>query len=78
MARPARVRIRKRKPCFLWRRRLFGWYVRFDTLLLHLLPVVETASGRKLRDKPPRGQTEKNLKPVDGRSAAYLKSLFRL
>ena len=29
MDRPARVRMRRRKPCFLWRRRLFGWYVRF-------------------------------------------------
>src|SRR5699024_9542857 len=28
MLRPARVRIRARKPCFLWRRRLFGWNVR--------------------------------------------------
>jgi hypothetical protein len=25
MARPARVRMRRRKPCFLARRRLFGW-----------------------------------------------------
>jgi hypothetical protein len=30
-ARPARVRIRSRKPCFLWRRRLFGWKVRLLT-----------------------------------------------
>jgi hypothetical protein len=29
MERPARVRMRRRKPCFLCRRRLFGWYVRF-------------------------------------------------
>ena len=28
MARPARVRIRSRKPCTLARRRLFGWKVR--------------------------------------------------
>src|SRR6478736_5833943 len=28
MARPARVRMRRRKPCFLARRRLFGWNVR--------------------------------------------------
>ncbi len=27
--RPARVRMRRRKPCFLCRRRLLGWYVRF-------------------------------------------------
>jgi hypothetical protein len=31
IARPARVRIRRRKPCFLCRRRLFGWYVRLLT-----------------------------------------------
>ena len=29
--RPARVRIRRRKPCTLARRRLFGWYVRLLT-----------------------------------------------
>ena len=29
--RPARVRMRRRKPCFLERRRLFGWKVRLDT-----------------------------------------------
>jgi CheY-like chemotaxis protein len=28
-ARPARLRIRSRKPCFFLRLRLFGWYVRF-------------------------------------------------
>jgi hypothetical protein len=31
MARPARVRIRSRKPCVLARRRLFGWKVRFTS-----------------------------------------------
>src|SRR3954453_2509167 len=29
--RPARVRMRNRNPCTLWRRRLFGWYVRLLT-----------------------------------------------
>jgi hypothetical protein len=29
--RPARVRMRRRKPCFLERRRLFGWNVRLLT-----------------------------------------------
>ena len=33
-ARPARVDIRCRKPCFLARRRLLGWYVRFTMFLL--------------------------------------------
>jgi hypothetical protein len=36
IARPARVRIRRRKPCFLCRRRLFGWNVR---LLTGMTPV---------------------------------------
>lgn len=34
MDRPARVRMRSRKPCFLCRRRLFGWYVRFIWVFL--------------------------------------------
>src|SRR5699024_7267703 len=34
MARPARVRMRARKPCFLARRRLFGWNVRLLMVLL--------------------------------------------
>jgi hypothetical protein len=33
--RPARVRMRRRKPCFLERRRLFGWNVRLLTGLPH-------------------------------------------
>jgi hypothetical protein len=49
MARPARVRIRRRKPCFLCRRRLFGWNVR---LLTGMTPVtrdhenVDKSTGR--------------------------------
>jgi hypothetical protein len=31
MDRPARVRMRNRKPCVLARRRLFGWKVRFTS-----------------------------------------------
>ena len=34
--RPARVRIRSRKPCTLCRRRLFGWYVRLLTSSLRV------------------------------------------
>jgi hypothetical protein len=34
--RPARVRMRSRKPCFLERRRLFGWNVRLLTGLPHV------------------------------------------
>lgn len=33
IARPARVRIRARKPCLRFRLRLFGWYVRFMLVL---------------------------------------------
>src|SRR6478609_8575479 len=33
MARPARVRMRSRKPCVLARRRLFGWKVRLLTVV---------------------------------------------
>ena len=33
MARPARVRMRRRKPCVLARRRLFGWKVRLLTVV---------------------------------------------
>ena len=32
IARPCRVLIRRRKPCFFFRRRLFGWYVLFTFL----------------------------------------------
>src|SRR4051794_40179042 len=35
MARPARVRMRSRKPCVFARRRLFGWKVRLLTIGLH-------------------------------------------
>jgi hypothetical protein len=33
MARPARVRMRRRKPCVLARRRLLGWNVRLLTVV---------------------------------------------
>jgi len=47
MARPARVRIRFRKPCFLARRRVLGWYVRFMSgLLLASLGVVRKGSAQ--------------------------------
>ncbi len=41
IARPARVRIRRRKPCVLCRRRLFGWKV----LLLTVAPVLSAMLG---------------------------------
>ncbi len=36
MERPARVRMRRRNPCVLWRRRLFGWKVRLLNVLTPL------------------------------------------
>lgn len=43
-ARPARVRIRSRKPCVLARRRLFGWYVRLLTVdAFRVLPASDAA-----------------------------------
>ncbi len=44
IARPARVRIRRRKPCVLCRRRLLGWKVRLLTSSLHCV-VRYQASG---------------------------------
>ena len=44
IARPARVRIRSRKPCVFARRRLFGWKVRLLTVGLH-----QSFLGRRAR-----------------------------
>ena len=68
MARPARVRMRRRKPCTLWRRRLFGWYVRLLTSFLRRVVEVNLvrtggakSPGRMLEhvardaDRPPCG-----------------------
>ena len=73
MARPARVRIRSRKPWVLARRRLFGWKVRLDTDTPHVDQVTAGLaeagdSSRLLRRKvlrtDPRacGHTERNRK----------------
>lgn len=52
IARPARVRIRTRKPCLRARRRLFGWKVR----LLTVSPVVQRGASRTERHSA--GQVE--------------------
>ena len=39
MERPARVRIRERKPCLRLRRRLLGWKVRLLTVYLSLIHI---------------------------------------
>lgn len=49
MARPARVRIRSRKPCTRARRRLFGWKVR--------LPLATTASSMHLASQSAHSPT---------------------
>ena len=43
IARPARVRMRSRKPWVFARRRVFGWYVRFPLAILKILR--ETKAG---------------------------------
>ena len=62
--RPARVRMRRRKPCFLARRRLFGWNVRLLTGIPHdsgggplMLGVVLAVSGahQVVRSEPVDG-----------------------
>lgn len=50
IARPARVRIRSRKPCTLWRRRLFGWYVRLLTSSLQVVDGTVHGPGRTTHD----------------------------
>ena len=49
IARPARVRIRRRKPCTFARRRLFGWKVRLLMSVLH-----SPAGGPERRGMPER------------------------
>src|SRR3954452_14282501 len=46
MARPARVRMRRRKPWVLARRRLFGWNVRLLTRVLQLGMALKTTMRR--------------------------------
>jgi len=48
MARPARVRIRSRKPCVRARRRLFGWKVRLPLLTVD-------SPGRRHGSRPAAG-----------------------
>lgn len=53
MARPARVRMRNRKPWTLARRRLFGWKVR--------LPLATAVSPRHIRRSQPDGWCELHI-----------------
>jgi hypothetical protein len=62
MARPARVRMRSRKPCVLARRRLFGWKVRLLTAGLHRRST--SSSVRSCR----RGRASPSSAPTDHRA----------
>jgi hypothetical protein len=58
IARPARVRIRRRKPCVLCRRRLFGWKVRLLTEDSEIVVVERLRStGAGWLGGPGRGQS---------------------
>ena len=56
IARPARVRIRRRKPWVFARRRVFGWYVRFPLAILGSFakgrPATPPAEGGSIRKHP--------------------------
>src|SRR4029453_5367438 len=56
MARPARVRMRSRKPCRLARLRLLGWYVRFTFCLLEHAASSQSQRGQR-RDVETRETT---------------------
>ena len=49
MLRPARVRIRRRKPWVLCRRRLFGWYVRLLNVFTPLKGAGQQSDHRVVR-----------------------------
>ena len=78
MARPARVRMRRRKPCFLARRRLFGWNVRFDMMLLSIEYAAYTPEQTEKSQAPIRGNLLKlrlsgpNVKLKAPKSSDYL------
>jgi hypothetical protein len=46
IARPARVDMRARKPCFRFRRRTFGWYVRFMARSSQIVVAAERPAER--------------------------------
>ena len=68
MARPARVRIRARKPCTLARRRLFGWNVR----LLIMISVTPSLTPEQRGSRPDVPERKVNLSIV-GRVAWNVK-----
>lgn len=71
MARPARVRIRRRKPCVLARRRLFGWKVRLLTSVLRRLRARSDGVGSHPRVDGAdrwRPQSASPWRPLTGRT----------
>lgn len=64
IARPARVRIRSRKPCVFARRRLLGWKVRFMVRLLGERSGKADSPLSLGRNRPP-GQTKVLCTQVD-------------
>ena len=86
IARPARVRIRRRKPCFLCRRRLFGWNVRLLTGMTPVTrehkmstnPLIGSVQGacpahrRRTREQVPQGAQHETAgsTPTDPRYVA--------
>ena len=68
IARPARVRIRSRKPCVFARRRLFGWKVRLLTVGLHHGLHIRPSPGDRARtvcnpETAHRGQAGNRARP---------------
>ena len=59
IARPARVRIRSRKPCVFARRRLLGWKVRFMVWLLGE-QLGKSDNPLSLGRNRPHGQTDRH------------------
>jgi hypothetical protein len=86
MARPARVRMRSRKPWVLARRRLFGWKVRFTSGLLKIVEAsayIDTcsvdSSGDRLTPHWPGKHTLSTLKtalagPINGTRRRHVRS----
>ena len=64
MARPARVRIRRRKPWVLARRRLLGWKVR----LLTTTPVRQRGRMYRVRGRTPSASASRGRTPPDARA----------
>lgn len=65
IARPARVRMRARKPCTFARRRLLGWKVRL-LIVQDSVTLWYESPGFTTQGKSAFGQAEKELLPIQG------------